>query len=71
MKLLKEIYKTYDGAHKRAAFENGVARSEYERGYKAKHYRYLVVQENDVWRVARNIVDVDHYGQPMPNRIKW
>jgi hypothetical protein len=61
MKLLKEVYKTYEGARKRAAFENGVARGEYERGYKAKHYRYAVIQETDyhsgkpVWRVKREV----------------
>lgn len=53
MKLLKEVYKTYDGACKRAAFENGLARYEYERGYKARHYRYDVVEQSGVWRVQR------------------
>jgi hypothetical protein len=55
MKLLKEIYKTYEGARKRAAFENGLAKSEYERGYKAKHYQYLIVEENGAYRVQRAI----------------
>lgn len=55
MKLLKEIYKTYEGARKRAAFENSLARSEFERGYKAKHYRYSIVQESEVYRVKRDI----------------
>ena len=52
-KLLKEKYKTYEGARKRAAFENGLARHEFEQGYKAKHYHYSVITENDTWRVAR------------------
>jgi len=54
-KLLKEKYKTYEGARKRAAFENGVARGEYERGYKAKHYHYSIVQEGELYRVSRTI----------------
>ena len=57
MKLLKEIYKTYEGARKRAGFENGLAKSEYERGYKAKHYQYFVVAEDNHWRVERRIAD--------------
>ena len=52
-KLLKETYKTYEGARKRAAFENGLAKSEYERGYKAKHYSYTVVTQGEIWRVQR------------------
>lgn len=70
MKLLKEVYKTYDGARKRAAFENALARSEFERGYKAKHYRYSIVmqpqstavvsdgitEDNNVYRVQRDVV---------------
>jgi len=54
-KLLKEIYKTYEGARKRTAFENNLARHEYERGYKAKHYHYDVITENETWRVQRTI----------------
>lgn len=70
MKLLKEIYKTYEGARKRAAFENSLARSEFERGYKAKHYRYSIVaqtqstaavsagitKDNNVYRVRREAI---------------
>lgn len=63
MKLLKEIYKTYEGARKRAAFENSLARSEFERGYKAKHYRYYVVTfdegtyaKAETYRVQRDVV---------------
>jgi hypothetical protein len=55
MRLLKEIYKTYEGARKRAAFENGLARSEYERGYKAKRYQYSILEENGAYRVQRGI----------------
>ena len=55
MKLLKEVYKTYEGARKRAAFENSLARSEFERGYKTKHYRYSIVQEGDSYRVQRRL----------------
>ncbi len=54
MKVLKEHYKTYEGARKRCAFENGLAKSEFEHGYKAHHYRYVVTQDSDGnWRVAR------------------
>ena len=57
MKLLKETYKTFDGARKRAGFENGVARSEYINGYKAKMYRYQVVpMEDGTWKVSREVV---------------
>lgn len=59
MKLLKEVYKTYEGARKRAAFENSLARHEFERGYKAKHYRYSTVQEGNAYRVQRNTVQRD------------
>lgn len=52
-KLLKEVYKTYEGARKRAGFENGLARSEFEHGYKAKHYHYIVVGTEGAWRVQR------------------
>ncbi len=56
-KLLKEEYKTYDGAHKRARFENGVAPSEYKHGIKARLYHYTVIpQENGTWRVQRSAV---------------
>ncbi len=55
MKLLKETYKTYEGARKRAGFENGIAKSEYEHGYKAKLYWYAIVPEGDGWRVSRTV----------------
>jgi hypothetical protein len=54
-KLLKEIYKTYEGARKRVAFENGIALSEFRNGYKARHYRYSIVSQDDgTYRVERN-----------------
>lgn len=56
IKLLKEVYKTFDGAKKRCGFENGIAGSEYRNGCKAKHYVYTIVKEGDAWRVARNII---------------
>ncbi len=61
--LLREKYKTYDGAHKRCAFENSLAKSEYENGYKTKlyHYTVVLVQEtlngvtiDGTWRIQRN-----------------
>lgn len=58
-KLLKEVYKTCEGARKRAAFENSLARHEFERGYKAKHYRYSTVQEGSAFRVRRDAVQHD------------
>ena len=54
MKLLREKYKTSAGALKRAAFENALAKSEFERGNKAKHYRYNTVLVDGSWRVARS-----------------
>jgi hypothetical protein len=55
MKLLGTKYKTVEGARKRAAFENGLAKGEFERGDKAKHYRYSTIQDdNGLWRVARD-----------------
>jgi len=53
MRLLKEKYKTWEGAHKRARFENGVAPSEFKNGYKARLYRYSVIEQDSVYRVAR------------------
>ena len=58
-KLLREKYKTYEGAQKRTAFENAIAKSEYEHGHKARLYRYTIVRENDdvgndQYRVQRN-----------------
>ncbi len=47
MKLLREKYKTYEGARKRAAFENALARSGFAR------YRYGVVGEGSSYRVER------------------
>ena len=60
MKLLKEKYKTYDGADKRRRFENGLAKSEFKMGYKAKHYHYTVVPDGDGWRVCRQVADLQY-----------
>ena len=58
MKLLKEKYKTYEGARKRAAFENGVALSEYKHGTMRHVYRYSVIAEDNLWRVRRERAEV-------------
>lgn len=55
VKLLKETYKSLEGAQKRCAFENALARGESARGDKAKHYVYTIVTEGGAWRVARNV----------------
>lgn len=56
VKVLKEAYKTYDGAWKRCGFENGVAAAEFKNGCKPKLYRYTVkADENGSWRVVRNV----------------
>ena len=57
-KLLREKYKTWEGAHKRAGFENGIAKSEFDYGRKAKHYRYAVIKQDGCWRVQRLSDDV-------------
>lgn len=56
-KLLKEKYKTREGAAKRRDFENSLAKYEFEQGYKAEYYWYLVVEEAGMWRVQREIHD--------------
>lgn len=57
MKLLGSKYKTYEGALKRCQQENGLAKGEFERGDKARIYRYSVWQEeNGTWRVKRESV---------------
>jgi hypothetical protein len=60
-KFLREKYKTYEGARKRTAFENGVAKSEFEHGYKSRRYHYTTVADPDGngWRVQRNVPVVD------------
>lgn len=55
MKLLREKYKTWEGALKRCRFENSLAPHEFSRGYKARLYVYRVVQENGAYRIAREI----------------
>ena len=62
MKLLREKYKTLDGAQKRCGFENGLAKGEFERGYKAKRYRYTVVEQDGMYCVARRSVDIPQGG---------
>lgn len=53
-KLLKEVYKTREGASRRARFENGLAPFEFSRGYKAKLYHYVIaLQVDGTWRVMR------------------
>jgi hypothetical protein len=55
-KLLREKYKTQEGARKRAAFENSLALSEFLRGHKPRHYRYRTVLDAEGrWRVAREL----------------
>lgn len=57
IKLLRETYKTHEGARKRAGFENAMARGEFERGDKARLYAYTIVAGNapNTYRVARCI----------------
>lgn len=55
MRLLREKYKTYSGAASRAAFERGVAPSEYRSGYKAHVYSFRVIERDGVYRVERFI----------------
>ena len=59
MKLLAAKYKTWEGAHKRAALENGLARGEYARGEKMRIYRYGVVEKDGAYRVQRDNGTVD------------
>jgi hypothetical protein len=55
-RLIGPTYKTYEGARKRAAFENGVAPSEFKNGYKVKLYAYTVEpQEGGGFRVRRTV----------------
>lgn len=54
-KLLKEVYKTFEGARKRAAFENACAKGEFLRGDRAKIYRYTILPMTDgTFRVVRD-----------------
>jgi hypothetical protein len=56
VKLLKEIYKTFQGARKRCAFEDAMAKSEFERGDKARLYIHTIAKGDDeTWRVTRNV----------------
>jgi len=64
-KYLKEKYKTYEGAAKRRGFENGLAKFKFENGYKAKHYRYVVMPVDGIFRVLR--LDPDDYTSATPS----
>lgn len=55
MKLLREKYKTSEGARKRARFENGLAPGEFARG--GRLFTYHIVQHDGLWRVARYTPD--------------
>ena len=60
-----KLYKTYEGARKRAAFENAMAKGEFQRGDKATLYHYEIVEESNIanrergfsWRVVRTVKD--------------
>ena len=57
-KLLKEKYKTAEGAYKRARFENGLARGEFLRGDKARIYHYRAIPDDyhpGIYRVERTV----------------
>lgn len=53
VKLLREKYKTFEGATKRCAFERSLAPFEHRQGYKAHVYSYRVVQVDGQYRVER------------------
>lgn len=58
--MLAAKYKTWEGANKRAQFENGVAPGEYKRGDVARLYRFNVIEDpyyKGTWRVQRTVVD--------------
>jgi hypothetical protein len=74
MKLLKEKYKTYDGALKRAAFENAMAPGEFKRGDKARVYRYVVVSDpaGEGYRVERRNPPAEFVAAPAPIlSVRW
>jgi hypothetical protein len=58
MKLLREKYKTPEGAYKRARFENGIADGEYRRGEKRRIYRYSMIEKDGLYRVAGDTVKI-------------
>jgi hypothetical protein len=45
--LLKQVFKTYEGARKRAAFENAITPSEIRRGDRLYPYHWSVVTCRD------------------------
>jgi hypothetical protein len=63
MKLLREKYKTYEGARKRAAFERGVNPGEYRRGDVARLYGFRVVEHEGAYRVERYVPVAAEGGQ--------
>ncbi len=56
-KLLKEKYKTFANAAKRAAFERSLAPFEFRQGYKAKLYQYRIISVDGFWRVERSVAE--------------
>ena len=54
-KLLREKFKTFSGAAKRAAFERAMAPGEFRRGDKARLYGYRVVSHEGFFRIERYI----------------
>jgi hypothetical protein len=62
MKLLRERYKTREGASKRVRFENALAKGEFDRGATAKLYRYSVTQDGlGGYRVLKTEVGHDGF----------
>lgn len=62
MALLKAAFKTHEGACKRAAFENAMARSAFARGDTKRLYRFRVVEADPAmreqgfsWRIERRL----------------
>ncbi len=56
-RLLKQKYKTFHGAAQRAAFERGIAPSEFARGITAKRYQFRVVFVDGAYRVERSVAE--------------
>lgn len=52
-KLLREHYKTYDGASKRARSENGLAPGDFSHGRTPHRYHFRVVGTEGDYRVER------------------
>ena len=59
MKLLKQTYKTFEGAQRRCNYENA-NESDYESAGLGRRHRYTTVQdEQRQWRVAQEKVNDD------------